>query len=50
MKSKQISGGIILSFLAQFIGIGVGLAYTPIMIRILGQSEFGLYQLVQSVI
>ena len=50
MKNKQISGGIILSFLAQFIGIGVGLAYTPVMIRILGQNEFGLYQLVQSVV
>lgn len=50
MKSKQISGGIILSFLAQFIGIGVGLAYTPVMIRILGQSEYGLYQLVHSVV
>lgn len=50
MKNKQISGGIILSFLAQFISIGVGLAYTPIMIRVLGQSEFGLYQLVQSVV
>lgn len=50
MKNKQISGGIILSFLAQFIGIAVGLSYTPIMIRILGQSEFGLYQLVQSVV
>lgn len=50
MKNKQISGGIILSFLSQFIGIGVGLAYTPVMIRILGQSEYGLYQLVQSVV
>lgn len=50
MRNKQISGGIILSFLSQFIGIGVGLAYTPVMIRILGQSEYGLYQLVQSVV
>lgn len=50
MRNKQISGGIVLSFLSQFISIGVGLAYTPIMIRILGQSEYGLYQLVQSVV
>ncbi len=50
MRNKQISGGIILSFLSQFISIGVGLAYTPIMIRILGQNEYGLYQLVQSVV
>lgn len=47
---KQISGGIILSFISQFINIGIGLAYTPIMIRILGQNEYGLYQLVSSVV
>lgn len=50
MRNKQISGGILFSFLSQFIGIGVGLAYTPIMIRILGQNEYGLYQLVQSMV
>ena len=50
MRNKQISGGIIFSFLSQFIGIAVGLAYTPIMIRILGQSEYGLYQLVLSTV
>ncbi len=50
MRNKQISGGIVLSFLSQLIGIGVGLAYTPIMIRILGQNEYGLYQLVQSTV
>lgn len=50
MRNKQISGGIILSFISQLIGIGVGLAYTPIMIRILGQNEYGLYQLVQSTV
>lgn len=50
MKNKQVTGGILLSFLSQFINIAVGLAYTPVMIRILGQSEYGLYQLVQSVV
>ena len=47
---KQISGGVILSFIAQIVSIVVGLAYTPVMVRILGQSEYGLYQLVQSVV
>lgn len=47
---KQISGGVFLSFFSQAISIIVGLAYTPIMIRILGQSEYGLYQLVLSVV
>ena len=47
---KQISRGIALSFFSQIITIIVGLVYTPIMIRILGQSEYGLYQLVLSVV
>lgn len=47
---KQISGGIILSFFSQIITIIVGLVYTPIMIRALGQNEYGLYQLVSSVV
>ena len=47
---KQISGGIVLSFFSQIITIIVGLVYTPIMIRALGQSEYGLYQLVLSVV
>ena len=50
MMKRQISGGAILSFLSQFIGIIVGLVYTPVMIKILGQNEYGLYQLVQSVV
>lgn len=50
MKNKQISSGVIFSFLSQFISIAVGLTYTPIMIRILGQNEYGLYQLVQSTV
>ncbi len=47
---KQISGGVVLSFASQVISIVVGLVYTPILIRMLGQSEYGLYQLVQSVV
>lgn len=47
---RQITGGVALSFVSQVISIIVGLVYMPIMIRILGQSEYGLYQLVQSVV
>ena len=47
---KQITGGVMLSLVSQVISILVGLVYTPIMIRILGQNEYGLYQLVQSVV
>lgn len=48
--NKQISGGIFLSFFSQVITIVVGIGYTPIMIRVLGQNEYGLYQLVLSVV
>lgn len=47
---KQITSGIILSFISQIITIVVGLTYTPLMIRILGQDEYGLYQLAQSIV
>ena len=47
---RQITGGVALSFVSQMISVIVGLVYMPIMIRILGQSEYGLYQLVQSVV
>lgn len=48
--NKQISRGVMLSFVAQGIAILVNLVYTPFIIRILGQNEYGLYQLVQSVV
>ena len=48
--TRQISKGVILSFVAQAIAILVNLGYTPFVIRILGQNEYGLYQLVTSVV
>lgn len=48
MNEKKI--GVILSYLAQIISILTSLLYTPIMLKILGQSEYGLYQLVASVV
>lgn len=47
---SQRKAGVILSYLSQAIQILSGLIYTPIMLRILGQSEYGLYQLVYSVV
>ncbi|MBR1685698.1 MAG: oligosaccharide flippase family protein [Clostridia bacterium] len=49
MKS-QIRGGVVLSFVSQGIAILVGLVYMPLMVRMLGQNEYGTYQLVQSVV
>ena len=48
--NRQISKGVMLSFIAQGIAILVNLVYTPLMVRILGQNEYGLYQMVQSVV
>ena len=48
--NRQISKGVMLSFVAQGIAILVNLVYNPFVIRILGQNEYGLYQLVQSVV
>ncbi len=50
MKINQREIGVILSYGGQFVKILVGLIYTPIMLRLLGQSEYGLYQLVFSVV
>lgn len=41
--------GAILSYLSIFISILLALLYTPVMIRILGQSEYGLYSLIGSI-
>ncbi len=49
MKS-QIKIGSILSYVVIILNILVGLIYTPIMIRIMGQSEYGTYSLISSII
>lgn len=45
---NQLRAGALLSYLSIFISIIIALVYTPIMIRLLGQSEFGLYSLIGS--
>lgn len=47
---SQRKVGVILSYGSEAIQILTGLIYTPIMLRILGQSEYGLYQLVYSIV
>ena len=49
-ESKQLKLGSMLSYLQMFLGIIIGIAYMPIMIRLLGQSEYGLYNTVSSTI
>ena len=47
---SQITSGIILSYIAQAVQIVITLLYTPIMLRLLEKSEYGLYHLAYSVI
>lgn len=50
MRFNQRRIGVVLSYAGEIIKILVNLVYTPIMLRLLGQSEYGLYQLVYSVV
>lgn len=50
MKVNQLKIGAILSYIVIGLNMLVGLAYTPVLIRMLGQSEYGLYSLVASII
>lgn len=50
MEISQRKSGVILSYAGEIVKILVSLIYTPIMLRLLGQSEYGLYQLVYSVV
>ena len=48
--SKQRKFGVVLSYLSIIINTLIQLLYTPLLIRMLEQSEYGLYSLVNSVI
>lgn len=50
MVINQLKLGSILSYIVIGLNILVGLMLTPYMIRMLGQSEFGLYSLVGSMV
>lgn len=50
MKVNQLKTGAVLSYISMGFGYIISIVYTPIMIRLLGQSEYGLYNLVASVV
>ena len=50
MKKSQLKAGALLSYVQMALHIIVGLLYTPQMIRLLGQNEYGLYNTVASTI
>lgn len=47
---NQLKAGVVLSYISTAITIVIQLIYMPIMIRLLGKSEYGLYSLVSSVV
>ncbi|MDE6622850.1 MAG: oligosaccharide flippase family protein [Alistipes sp.] len=50
MAVSQLKAGAILNYVVLGLSNLVGLLYTPYMLRMMGQSEYGLYSLVASVI
>ncbi len=49
-NSSQLKIGSLLSYIQMFVGVVISLLYTPAMLRLLGQSEYGLYNTVASTI
>lgn len=47
---NQLKAGAALNYVVIILNMIVGLLYTPYMLRMMGQSEYGLYSLVASVI
>lgn len=47
---NQLKAGIVLSYISTVISIVIQLIYMPVMIRLLGKSEYGLYSLVSSIV
>ena len=50
MAINQLKAGAFLSYISIGLNNIVGLLYTPYMLRMLGQNEYGLYSLVASVV
>ena len=49
-ESRERKSGAILSYVSIIVNTIIQLLYTPLLIRMLGQSEYGLYSLVASII
>lgn len=50
MAVNQLKAGAALSYVSIGLNILIGLLYTPYMLRMMGQNEYGLYSLVASVV
>lgn len=47
-QNKELYWGVGLSYITTFVSLGVSLLLTPIIIRLLGQSDYGLYESIGS--
>ena len=50
MVTNQRKVGIVLSYVSMFLNIIIGLIYVPLLLHFLGKDQYGLYQLMGSVI
>lgn len=50
MKTNQLKPGVVLSYINIIVKVLISLTFTPVMLRLLGQSEYGLYTMVASVV
>ena len=48
MKIDRLKAGVVLSYVSLAAGSIISILYTPVMLRLLGQSEYGLYSLASS--
>lgn len=49
MKVNQLKAGAVISYVNLLVGNIIPFIYTPIMLRLLGQAEYGLYGIAQSI-
>lgn len=49
VKQNQLKAGAVISYINLLIGNIIPFIYTPIMLRMLGQAEYGLYGIAQSI-
>ena len=50
MKVNQLRAGVVMTYLNIGLGSLIPFIYTPIMLRLLGQSEYGIYLRATSVV
>lgn len=50
MSKSQFKVGVVLSYVSLFMSNLVSIIYTPIMLRLIGQAEYGIYNLATSLV